>query len=439
MCKKNVCLVFVVLLLSSLPFWMEAQQLQVGAAKKHITPDSPQMLLGYQARQSTGILDSIYHRIVVLDDGSARFYLVSTDICLVSPSEYDRVAGLLQEKYGIDPLHFWWSATHTHSAPEVGPPGLPAAFMGERYTHQYDTSYTNFVATQLIEGIGEAIDALQPARVGVGWGYSRANINRRARDVDNIAFLGMNPDGPVDRRIGLLKFTNPKGQLIALLANYPIHGTVLGGANLHISGDAPGVVSEYVEAKLGAPMLFINGAAGNLAPIYSVYDPEAGSRKLKQFRAMLGDKILAAQEKIRFYTDTIALSFGEQHFETPRREALSWPEDLDAYTRQTPEGENLVRVPVRYLKLNQDIGIWSAPLELFCEISNEVRDRSPFAYTFYYGYTNGWLGYMVTENEYGYKGYEPSVSPFTPEAAADFADAVSGYLEGELRSKNSGR
>src|SRR5690606_18977115 len=132
--------------------------------------------------------------------------------------------------------------------------------------------------------------------------------------------------------------------------------------NLHISGDAPGVVSEYVEAKLGAPMLFINGAAGNLAPIYSVYDPEAGSRKLKQFRAMLGDKILAAQEKIRFYTDTIALSFGEQHFETPRREALSWPEDLDAYTRQTPEGENLVRVPVRYLKLNQDIGIWSAPL-----------------------------------------------------------------------------
>ena len=66
--------------------------------------------------------------------------------------------------------------------------------------------------------------------------------------------------------------------VMALIANYPIHGTVMGGENQLISGDAPGIVSAYVEEKTGAPLIFINGAAGNLAPIYSVYPtPEVRS------------------------------------------------------------------------------------------------------------------------------------------------------------------
>ncbi|HRN55026.1 MAG TPA: hypothetical protein PLL71_01165 [Agriterribacter sp.] len=30
------------------------------------------------------------------------------------------------------------------------------------------------------------------------------------------------------------------------------------------------------------------------------------------------------------------------------------------------------------LKINKGIAIWSTPVELFCEVSNEVRSRSPF-------------------------------------------------------------
>jgi hypothetical protein len=47
-----------------------------------------------------------------------------------------------------------------------------------------------------------------------------------------------------------------------LIANYPIHGTVLGGDNLEISGDAPGIVSEYVEQKIGVPLIFIQWRCG---------------------------------------------------------------------------------------------------------------------------------------------------------------------------------
>ena len=61
------------------------------------------------------------------------------------------------------------------------------------------------------------------------------------------------------RRIGVLRIDHADGRPLALVANYAIHGTVLGQANLQISGDAPGVVSNYVEGKTGALPLFVNG------------------------------------------------------------------------------------------------------------------------------------------------------------------------------------
>ena len=80
----------------------------------------------------------------------------------------------------------------------------------------------------------------------------------------------------------------------------------------------------------------------------------------------------------------------------------------------------MVKLPVRFLKINNDVAIWSAPLELFCEISNEVRDRSPFPFTFYYGYTNGWLGYLPAAEDWKHGGYEVDVvSPFTPDNVRD--------------------
>ena len=414
---------------------LNAKNFRAGVVKKDITPDTPQQLLGYGARKSMGIHDRIYHRIVVLDDGVSQFYLVSSDICLVSPSEYDRVKKILMDKYDIDDTQFWWSVTHTHSAPEVGPPGLPHVFLGNRYKHQFDTTYTNFVVSELVDGIKEAKGQLRPAQLGVGWGYSQANINRRARDIEGNTRLGMNPDGPVDRRIGILKITDrSSGHLITLIANYAIHGTVLGGENLLISGDAPGIVSTYVEEKSGAPLLFINGAAGNLAPIYSVYpNPSAGH--LQEFKVLLGDKILKAQEEISSFADDVTLKFGEIILRTPRKKRLGWPSDLTNYTTQNSLGEDIVLLPIKFLKINEDIAIWNAPLELFCEISNEIRDNSPFPYTFYFGYTNGWMGYMLTEEEIGYGGYEPTVSPYVPAAGRQLTEAVSAYLRGELLSK----
>jgi len=93
----------------------------------------------------------------------------------------------------------------------------------------------------------------------------------------------------------------------------------------------------------------------------------------------------------------------------------------------------MVRVPVRFLKLNRDTVLWASPLELFSEVAVEVRKRSPFPNTFYLGYVNGWLGYLPTKTAIAEGGYEPSVSPFTGVAERDFTQAVVQYIQGMPR------
>jgi neutral ceramidase len=398
-----------------------AAPFRAGAARVDITPENSQWLMGYNARKSTGVRDRIYHRVVAMEAGGQAFYLVSSDLCLFSPGVYDEAARDLERELSIPRTHFWWSVTHSHATPEVGPPGVYKALLG-RSDHEHDREYAGFVKDGLVRAVKEARGKLEPARIAFGQGVSMANINRRAKDVDGTVSLGLNPDGPADRQIGLIRLERPDGGTIALVANYAIHGTVMSGANLQISGDAPGVVSAYLEQKLGAPVLFVNGAAGNLAPIYSVY-ADARSGHLTQFNVLLGDRIMAAVRLMGAGSADVTLDASEKAIATPNRDGLAWPEELAQYR---------ARVPVRFLRIN-DAVMWAAPVELFCEIAIAVRERSPFSHTFYFGYTNGWFGYLPTAAAFAEGGYEPRTSVYTDRAEADLTQAVVAAIQGMRR------
>ena len=190
-----------------------------------ITPDTPQWLHGYGPRQSTEVHDRIYHRIAALDDGTRTFYLVSTDICTISPSFYDAFCERLEREAGIAPENVWWATTHTHSAPHVGPQEMTPLFMstlGDRFSIDHDTAYWTSVSDKLIEGIEEARSRLEPARLGIAAATADANVNRRQRTEDGRIVLGVNPDGPVDRRMGVFRLERPDGTPIGLIVNYAI-------------------------------------------------------------------------------------------------------------------------------------------------------------------------------------------------------------------------
>ena len=410
-----------------------AGDFRASCVKVDITPETPQWLLGYGPRQSEGVHDRLYHRIVAMDDGKMQFFLVSSDLAAISPAFYEQFCRELEAETGITSPQVWWTLTHTHSAPEVGSPGIVRIMLPNRYLHEPNPEYSEWVKSRLIEGVREARSKLEPARLAVTTGYSMANINRRAIDVDGSASLGMNPDGPVDRQIGLIRLDRPDGSPLGLIAVYAMHGTVLGSENLLISGDAQGIVAEYVEEKLGAPMLYVNGAAGNIAPIYSTR-PNFKRGHITQFNVLLGDRILQANASLRSGTSNVTLWTGETVIESPRKAGFGWVEELDHYLRVTDTGVSLVRVPVRFLKINRDLVIWSAPVELFCEIAINVRNHSPFPYTFFAGYTNGFLGYLPTRQAFAEGGYEPGrVTPFTEQVEDDFTQGVSAYIQGMPR------
>ncbi|HUQ91070.1 MAG TPA: neutral/alkaline non-lysosomal ceramidase N-terminal domain-containing protein [Bryobacteraceae bacterium] len=401
---------------------------QASVVKIDISPTTPKWLLGYGARQSTAVHDPIFHRIVAMDDGEGKLLVVSTDLCLFSPTVYDEVAGRIQKETGVPPVRFLWTVTHTHSAPEVGPAGVYKVLLKGRSEHPVDNEYSEQVMSTLVRGAKDALSKLAPARLAIGTGTSFANINRRARDTEGKISLGLNPDGPVDRQIGLIRLEKADGSPLALIANYSIHGTVLSGQFLQISGDAPGIVASYVEQELGAPMLFVNGAAGNIAPIYSVYaDPRSGH--LMQFNVLLGDRILAAGRAMGGATNDVKLWAGEKWVETPRKKGLGWTDDLPSYASTSASGTPMVRLPIRFVRLNDTV-MWSAPVEMFCEISMAVRNQSPFANTFFFGYTNGWIGYLPTRAAFAEGGYEPATSVFSDQVERDVTEAVVTYLHG---------
>lgn len=405
-------------------------EFRAAVVKVDITPKTPQWLMGYGPRKSTGVHMPIFHRIAALDDGATQAYIVASDLCLFSPTVYDDVTATLQKELGVEPRQLWWTVTHSHSAPEVGPPGMYDVLLKGRSDHPWDREYCEFTKSSLVAGIREAREKLVPARVAIGTGISRANINRRARDADGKISLGLNPDGPTDRQIGLIRIERPDGSPLGFMANYAMHGTVLAASMLQVSGDGPGTVSRYVEEKLGAPVLYINGAAGNLAPIYTVQD--LAKSHIGEFRVLLGDRILEANQALGSGGTDGKLWLGQTWIETPRKEGLGWSDELKAYGSKSSSGADLVRIPVRVLRINDTI-LWGSPVELFCEIALRVRAESPFRHNFFFGYSNGWLGYLPTAQAFREGGYEPKTSPFSEQAEKDYTEGVISFLQGVPR------
>jgi neutral ceramidase len=405
--------------------------------KMDITPDTPQWLHGYGPRKSEGVHDRIFHRIVAMDDGSTTFFLVATDVCTISPSFRDEVCRKLERETGIRSEQIWWTATHTHAAPHVGPQDLGQLFsktLGNRFSMVHDKKHWEFVAGQLIEGVKKARARLEPARLGIGVGEAFANINRRERKENGRIVLGRNPDGPVDRQLGLIRLERRDGKLIGLIANYAIHATVLGGNNKLISGDVPGLVARYVETMAGAPLLFVNGAEGNVGPLYNV-GADFKHAHWDTYNKLLGDRILALNKSIKSTTDQVHFSLGNTVIETPRKAGLGWLDELSDYSSVSDDGTPLVRIPVWSLVINNSTVIWAAPLELFSEMAIAVRSASPFSNTFYFGLTNGSLLYMPTTKAFTELGYEVGVSPYTVSAERDLTSGVIQHLRKLRRQK----
>jgi neutral ceramidase len=211
---------------------------RAGAAKIDITP-------AQLPKNFEGILDHIYARAIVIDNGVMSAALVSVDTGMIGEQVWTSVSQRVERELGIPSQNLIMNPTHTHSA-----------FGG--------------TAEQIFNVIKTAREKLQPARIGYGTGVSYINIQRNIIDrKTNKWWEGANYDGPSDKTVAVVKFESLKGEPIAVYFNYACHAVVTGNTDM-LSGDFPGEAERYVEDSFDDKIvaLFSTGAQGDQNPIY---------------------------------------------------------------------------------------------------------------------------------------------------------------------------
>ena len=218
--------------------------LRVGAARVDITPAQ-----GELPKNSEGILDRLFARAIVIENGTTIAALITIDAGAVPDALWQSVTRQLETELEISPVNVFLTATHTHSA-------------GGQRGPEY--------ARKIVESVRLARQKLTPARVGFGAGVSYINVNRHIIDrTTNRWWEGANYEGPSDKTVAVLTFEDLTGEPIAVYYNYAVHAVIAGQLD-QISGDIPGAASRYIEDSLGDRVvaLWSSGAAGDQNPIY---------------------------------------------------------------------------------------------------------------------------------------------------------------------------
>src|SRR3954469_24720478 len=218
--------------------------LRVGAAKVDVTPSASEL-----PKNGFGVLDHLYARAIVLDNGTAAAALVTVDAIAIPDPLWQTVSQQIATELGIPATHVMLTATHTHS---------PGGARGPDY------------AQKIVESVRLAKQRLAPGRVGYGKGESFINVNRQIIDPKTGRWWeGPNREGPSDKTVAVVKFERTTGEPIAVYYNYDVHGVITGQLD-QVSADIPGATSRYIEESFDDKVVAVwsNGAAGDQNPIY---------------------------------------------------------------------------------------------------------------------------------------------------------------------------
>ena len=221
-----------------------ASAFRVGAAKVDVTPAESELPKNYE-----GILDHLYSRAIVIDNGATKAALLTLDAGAMPDQLWQNVAKRAMVELGIPEKHILMTATHSHSVPRGAGTGLEG---------------------KVFQSLKLANEKLQPSRIGYGAGVSYVNVNRNLIDPKTHRWWeGPNYEGPSDKTVAVVKFESLNGDPIAVYYNYAMHAVTVGQLD-KVSADAPGAASRYIEDSFDDKIIAVwsTGAAGDQNPIY---------------------------------------------------------------------------------------------------------------------------------------------------------------------------
>jgi hypothetical protein len=245
-----------------------APRLKAGVARIDITPEGPIWMSGYAARNrpSEGVLTPLWAKALALeDDRGNRAVIITTDLIGLPMELTDAVAARAMEKFRLERASLVFNSSHTHTGPVVR--GNLSVMESQQSPHREAlAAYRQALAQKLFDVIGAALADLAPAAVAIGYGEARFGVNRR-QFTEKGVILGVNPDGPTDPRVPVVRVTSPAGKVRAILFGYACHNTTLTAEFYQLSGDYAGYAQAELEKEFpGAVALFLQLCGGDQNP-----------------------------------------------------------------------------------------------------------------------------------------------------------------------------
>jgi len=383
--------------------------LKAGVAKVDITPDIIEGMetVGHR-RVVTGVRDPLRAGVLLLDDGETKAAIVTTDLI----NAYDDMVKLVREKIeaetGIPAANIMVTASHNHSGPNFTP--------------------LSKYGRELVQKIGsaakEAAGNMKMVTIGYGEDKIGFGINRR-KVIDGRAVVNLNPEGPNDPRVKVLRFDDGESLTpMAVMMHAVCHPCFFtwGDKGTHpypngypkVTADFPGDAQTFVEMVYGdkTSALFLQGCAGDIRPNLPGYPYRCADEADIQWAGRdLGCAV------------TRALAHGVTREKLKERETF-YPIRVANKVLELPGKDGPVKAELMAMKIGPFLFL-TMPGEPMVEygfkLEKAIADR---AIPIIVGYANGRIGYIATKDAYEVGGYEPEMSLLSPEAEMVILDEL---------------
>ena len=250
----------------------ENPELKIGFSAVKITPDipdtqidrngksSPVWLAGFgRNRAAQGIMDDLWARTMVIDDGKTRIAFTVIDAIGIFMHDVMDTREMLPNDYNVDYLAI--HATHVHSAPD-----LMGLWGPKIYKSGINPDYMKFVKEQIVASVGIAVKELRPAKLKFLY-----TVFDEIIPVED----SRKPYNPDVNIFALQAIDKENGNSLGSLIQWSCHPETMWNDNKMITSDFPHYVREGMETgfyvgdslhktSIGGISLYANGALGGL-------------------------------------------------------------------------------------------------------------------------------------------------------------------------------
>ena len=445
-----------------------ADDLKIGAASVKVTPPIGTPMAGYYYERGVeGIHDDLYAKALVIEKDGTKIAIVECDFVGISEYIVEKVRKLVEKSTGIDAEHVMIGATHSHTGPVI--PADPASInIGSDPNSKGGQILAGYIAklpALIAESIIQANAALKPAKLSFGRGHEGTiSFNRRYFMRDGT--VGWNPGlhnpkvikpaGPIDPAVDVLYAETVDGRPISTFVNFALHLDEVGGSD--VSADLPFTLSAILGDVKGSDMvtIFSQGCSGNINHInVNGEAPQSGIFRAEKNGTILAGEVIKTYallselnlNSIKVKSEIVPLPLAEIS-----KDELAWARETAAkfgkpdaapfldfvkafkMLRVEERKGNPLQTEIQVFALGDSCAIVSFPNEIFTELGQYLKSRSPYPHTIITELTNGSNGYIPDRKAYDEGNYEPTSTRAAPGSGEILVENALRMLN-ELKNK----